>query len=201
MNDVRPQSLIGTDIFDRDGVRLGRVGNVYVDDATHEPEWVTVRTGLLGMRETFVPLTAASVTSERIDVEVSKDQVRDAPRIDAEHGHLSDEQGQGLYDHYGVDPSHGGLRSADEESRAEVPPQRRSRPAEAIPELTGDEQDATTDGAEPTTESSGAETTAEDDDKVGASTAGGRHHSSESTPSRYRVSGPSQRGGKHRKQP
>ena len=33
MKDVkRAQDLIGSDVYDRDGDRIGRVGNVYVDE-------------------------------------------------------------------------------------------------------------------------------------------------------------------------
>jgi sporulation protein YlmC with PRC-barrel domain len=99
----RAQDLIGTPVFDRDGDRIGRVGNVYVDDETHQPEWVTVRLGLLGIRETFVPLDGAEVAENELTVSVPKDVVKNAPRVEAEHGHLSDEEGRDLYRYYGLD--------------------------------------------------------------------------------------------------
>lgn len=103
MKDVqRAQDLIGTPVFDRDGDRIGTVGNVYVDDATEQPEWITVRMGLLGTKETFVPLDGASADRERLDVGVSRSSVRGAPRIAAERGHLSEQEGHDLYQHYGV---------------------------------------------------------------------------------------------------
>ncbi|MGP4021070.1 PRC-barrel domain-containing protein [Saccharopolyspora sp. 5N708] len=100
MDVERAQDLIGTPVFDRDGNRIGRVGNVYVDDATHQPEWVTVRIGMFGVRETFVPLTGASTEENRLDLDVSKERVKNAPRVEAEHGHLSDQEGRELYQHY-----------------------------------------------------------------------------------------------------
>ncbi|MCI2423145.1 PRC-barrel domain-containing protein [Saccharopolyspora sp. K220] len=103
MDVERAQDLIGTPVFDRNGNRIGRVGNVYVDDTTHQPEWVTVRIGVLGVRETFVPLTGAATAENRLDLDVSKDRVKNAPRIEAEHGHLSDEEGRDLYHYYGLD--------------------------------------------------------------------------------------------------
>ncbi|QUH00013.1 PRC-barrel domain-containing protein [Saccharopolyspora erythraea] len=102
MDVERAQDLIGTAVYDRSGVKIGRVGNVYVHDSTHQPEWVTVRCGFLGSRETFVPLNGASTEEDRIDVSVSKDMVKFAPRVAAEHGHLSDEEGRDLYSHYGI---------------------------------------------------------------------------------------------------
>lgn len=103
MKDVkRAQDLIGSEVYDREGDRIGRVGNVYVDDANHQPEWVTVRTGLFGTKESFVPLSGAERGDKGINVEVTKEKVRDAPRVDAEQGHLSDKEGHDLYDYYGL---------------------------------------------------------------------------------------------------
>ena len=102
MDVERAQDLIGNAVYDSGGAKIGRVGNVYVHDTTHQPEWVTVRSGFLGMRETFVPLAGASSRDDGINVEVTKDLVRGAPRVEAEHGHLSDEEGRDLLDHYGL---------------------------------------------------------------------------------------------------
>src|SRR5947208_5149598 len=103
MKDVkRAQDLIGSDVYDREGDKIGRVGNVYVDDATHQPEWVTVRTGLFGTKESFVPLEGACASEDGISVGVSRDKVKDSPRVDTEHGHLSDQEGQSLYSYYGI---------------------------------------------------------------------------------------------------
>jgi len=46
----------GKVISDR-GEKLGGIGQIYVDDQSGEPEWVTVKTGLFGTAESFVPLT------------------------------------------------------------------------------------------------------------------------------------------------
>ncbi|MBK0866400.1 PRC and DUF2382 domain-containing protein [Saccharopolyspora sp. HNM0986] len=105
MKDVkRAQDLIGSDVYDTGGERIGRVGNVYVDDSSHQPEWVTVRTGMFGTKESFVPLTGAERSDRGINVGVSKEKVRDAPRVDVEHGHLSDNEGRDLYTYYGMQP-------------------------------------------------------------------------------------------------
>ncbi|GAA2783648.1 PRC-barrel domain-containing protein [Saccharopolyspora taberi] len=118
MDVERAQDLIGSAVFDRSGSRIGRVGNVYVHDTTHQPEWVTVRSGFLGMRETFVPLTGASNRDDGINVDVTKDLVRGAPRVEAEHGHLSDEEGRDLFAHYGIEAT---TDSYDIEAGAESP--------------------------------------------------------------------------------
>ncbi len=125
MKDVkRAQDLIGSDVYDRDGGRIGRVGNVYLDDATQQPEWVTVRTGLFGAKESFVPLEGAATSGENtLNVGVSKEKVKEAPRIEAEHGHLSDEEGRNLYDYYGLQ------RGSASPQQRDVPQQQQSESA------------------------------------------------------------------------
>jgi uncharacterized protein (TIGR02271 family) len=87
-----------------DGSKIGKVGEVYLDDATDRPEWVTVRTGLFGSSETFVPLAGATSSDDELRVPYTKDQVKDAPRTDAD-GQLTPEEEERLYRHYGLDAS------------------------------------------------------------------------------------------------
>jgi sporulation protein YlmC with PRC-barrel domain len=94
-------SLMGSTVRDSAGERIGKVGQVYLDDTTGQPEWVTVRTGLFGTKESFVPLAAARVEGDELVVDIPKSKVHDAPRID-EDGHLSEEQETELYTYYGV---------------------------------------------------------------------------------------------------
>ena len=98
---MQPQELIDSAVVDPDGNKLGKVGNVYLADATHQPEWITVKTGLFGTKESFVPLSGAHTDSDGVHVRVDKDAVSDAPRIDAD-GHLSPEESARLYKHYGL---------------------------------------------------------------------------------------------------
>jgi sporulation protein YlmC with PRC-barrel domain len=94
-------SLMGSTVRDSAGEKIGKVGQVYLDDTTGQPEWVTVRTGLFGTKESFVPLAAARVEGDELVVDISKSKVHEAPRID-EEGHLSEEQETELYTYYGV---------------------------------------------------------------------------------------------------
>ncbi|MFD1212495.1 PRC-barrel domain-containing protein, partial [Arthrobacter sp. GCM10027362] len=48
-------------VIDSEGHKIGSLGELYLDDRTNEPNWATVRTGLFGMSETFVPLDAATL--------------------------------------------------------------------------------------------------------------------------------------------
>ncbi|MEW2506073.1 PRC and DUF2382 domain-containing protein [Amycolatopsis sp. NPDC047767] len=98
---LQPQQLMDSAVVDPDGNKIGKVGNVYLADTTREPEWITVKTGLFGSKESFVPLSGANVDNDGIHVNVAKDQVSEAPRIDAD-GHLSSTESAELYRHYGL---------------------------------------------------------------------------------------------------
>ncbi|MFW3171219.1 PRC-barrel domain-containing protein, partial [Geodermatophilus sp. CPCC 206100] len=93
--------VIGKDVYDQSGSKIGSASEVYLDDESGQPEWVTVRTGLFGTKESFVPLRSADLTGDGVRVSVSKDQVKDAPRVDTD-GHLSPQEEQELYRHYGL---------------------------------------------------------------------------------------------------
>lgn len=94
--------IIGNNAVDNDGSKLGKVGQVYLDDETGRPEWATVSTGLFGTSETFVPLAQAEISGDTLRVPYDKARVKDAPRIDADQGHLSPEEESELYRYYGV---------------------------------------------------------------------------------------------------
>src|SRR4051812_20258762 len=93
--------VIGKDVYDQSGDKIGSASEVYLDDESGQPEWVTVRTGLFGTKESFVPLRDADLTDDGLRVPVSKSQVKDAPKIDTD-GHLSPQEEQELYRYYGL---------------------------------------------------------------------------------------------------
>ncbi|MQA35331.1 DUF2382 domain-containing protein [Modestobacter roseus] len=95
-------TVIGTNAVDADGDKLGKVGQVYLDDQTGRPEWATVSTGMFGTSETFVPLADAQLADGALRVPYQKAKVKDAPRMDADAGHLSPEEEAELYRYYGV---------------------------------------------------------------------------------------------------
>lgn len=99
--DIDPRSLIGRKAYDRDGHKIGTVDEVYLDDATGEPEWAAVRTGLFG-RDAFVPLEPSEVVDEVLHVPYERALIKDAPDFGVGR-HLSPEQELQLYRHYGLD--------------------------------------------------------------------------------------------------
>jgi uncharacterized protein (TIGR02271 family) len=96
------QGLTGTTAYDRDGDKIGKVGAVYFDDRTNEPTWITVNTGLFGTNESFVPVQGANFSGDRLTLGYDKSTVKNAPNI-AEDGHLTPQEEEALYRHYGVD--------------------------------------------------------------------------------------------------
>jgi len=102
------QKLIGADVHETDGTKIGSAADVYLDARTGAPEWVSVKTGLFGTKQSFVPLDRATLEGDRIIVAFSKDQVKDAPRIDPD-GRLSPAEEDELYRYYGLSSTDGDL--------------------------------------------------------------------------------------------
>jgi uncharacterized protein (TIGR02271 family) len=83
---------------------------MYLDDQTGRPEWITARTGLFGIKESFVPLNQAAFADNRITVPFDKNHVKNAPRIDPD-GNLSPAEEDQLYTYYGRSSSGGDTRT------------------------------------------------------------------------------------------
>jgi uncharacterized protein (TIGR02271 family) len=94
------QTWRGRTAVDPNGDKIGKIDEIYLDRQSGEPEWVTVSTGLFGSKTTFVPIQGASDAGDDVRLEYTKDQVKDAPNVDAD-GALSTEEEQRLYQHYG----------------------------------------------------------------------------------------------------
>jgi uncharacterized protein (TIGR02271 family) len=92
----------GKTMVDRDGDRIGSIGDIYADDQTGQPDWALVDTGLFGGRSSFVPIGQARPVGDDVQVPYQKQQVKDAPRVEADR-HLSVAEEQELWRHYGLD--------------------------------------------------------------------------------------------------
>jgi len=99
-------------VYDTDGDKIGSVGQVYLDAETGDPEWLTLKTGLFGAKEIFVPLRGATVTDDRVAVAYGKDQVNQAPQIDTD-GPISHTEEDQLHTFYGLSGGDG-PRDGDE---------------------------------------------------------------------------------------
>ncbi|MFG2822521.1 PRC and DUF2382 domain-containing protein [Kitasatospora sp. NPDC048365] len=103
--DIDPRDLIGHKAVDRNGDKIGTVDEVYLDDATGEPEWAAVRTGIFG-RDAFVPLTTSEFSGDELRVPYDKSLIKESPDFGVGQ-HLSPAQELQLYRYYGLDTGNG----------------------------------------------------------------------------------------------
>ena len=131
-NDL--SSVYTGDVLSASGEKIGSVGQIYLDDQSGEPTFVTANTGLFGMSQSFVPLRGARVENGNVVVDFDKTTVKDAPRID-DDGSLSPAEEDQLYVYYGM-----GSASADtaDYGTADQTPQPGHARADRDDAVTGD---------------------------------------------------------------
>lgn len=91
--------LIGMKVVGADGDEVGTIDEVFKDDQSGRPSWVRIRTGLFGKKGRLVPLADSRQTERGLVVAFSKQQIKDAPDIDADR-HLSAAEVAELNRHY-----------------------------------------------------------------------------------------------------
>lgn len=102
----------GHDVVDVEGGKIGDLEAVYVDTATDQPSFATVKVGMIGrQRLVFVPLDRATVGPGYLKVNYPKKLVKDAPSIDTD-GELPAADETTVFQHYelGYQPGAGGER-------------------------------------------------------------------------------------------
>jgi stress response protein YsnF len=109
-SDYRNRTLV-----DRDGEKVGTVDDVYVDQETRKPEWVLVKTGLFGLRTTFVPMSVLETEGDTLRAPYGKDQITRAPNV-GDDEHPSPEEEARLFEHYGIPYSGEGTVTAHTEA-------------------------------------------------------------------------------------
>ena len=90
----------GKMLVDREGERIGKLQDVYVDVENDEPQFATVKEGLIGRHLTFVPLSGITLGPDDLQVTVTKEQVKSAPNIELHGEELSQADESALYHHY-----------------------------------------------------------------------------------------------------
>jgi hypothetical protein len=101
---------VGRTAYDNAGEKLGEITDIFYDDVTGRPEWVTVKTGLF-KGNTFVPIHGSQLhdgggedDEDSLRLAFPKDMVKDAPRINIDdNDHLSPMEEQELWQYYGYD--------------------------------------------------------------------------------------------------
>ena len=100
-NDINTLFAGKSTVHSSDGAKVGSIGQIYLDDESGNPSFATVKTGMFGTSETFVPLAEASLDGTDLRIPYTKDQVKDAPRVEAD-GSITPEEEDALYRHYNL---------------------------------------------------------------------------------------------------
>ena len=101
VNTATHTNWIGRTVFDRNGDKVGDITDIYYDDRTGRPEWMTVATGWFGSKEQFVPISGSAAQGSDIRVDYDTDLIKHAPSVDGGEPHLSEAEERRLYSHYG----------------------------------------------------------------------------------------------------
>jgi hypothetical protein len=97
VDSVRGATMVG-----KEGARVGKVRDVFLDRQTGRPAWAALDTGLFGRRHTLVPLTDAFLNfNAEVQVPFAKDQVKEAPSIEPGQ-ELTPELERKMWEHYGM---------------------------------------------------------------------------------------------------
>jgi uncharacterized protein (TIGR02271 family) len=97
--DWRGQTMVSSE-----GDKIGKIGEIYLDQETDQAEWALVQTGMFGSKSSFVPIADATRQDGDVRVPFTKSEVADAPKLDADGALSQDEEAQ-LYRHFGMDYS------------------------------------------------------------------------------------------------
>ncbi|MER6153216.1 PRC and DUF2382 domain-containing protein [Streptomyces hirsutus] len=96
--------LLDHPVYDGEGNKIGEAKHVFFDDMSGRPEWVSVKTGMFGTSESFIPIRDAELVEDHLEVPYPKDKIKGAPDVDVDaQGHLSEAEEHRLYDYYGID--------------------------------------------------------------------------------------------------
>jgi len=90
----------GKMLVDRNGEKIGKLQDVYVDVENDEPQFGTVKEGFIGRHLTFVPLGGIQIGPDGLQVAVTKEQVRSAPDIEMHGEELTQADESTLYHHF-----------------------------------------------------------------------------------------------------
>lgn len=93
----------GWELRDREGEKIGKVDEVFVDD-NDRPEYLGVKMGLLGSKLTLLPadIVQANGEARTIEVSASRDRVKDAPSLGSNEEITTDRE-RGIREHFGLD--------------------------------------------------------------------------------------------------
>jgi uncharacterized protein (TIGR02271 family) len=92
----------GRTVVSRGAEKIGTIEEIYVDERTGRPEWMAVKTGLLGGKVSFVPVAGAESSGAGVRVPYDRADIKHAPSTEPD-GVLSFEEESALYRYYGFE--------------------------------------------------------------------------------------------------
>jgi hypothetical protein len=89
-------------VYDQHYERIGRVDDLFVDE-NDQPEYIGVKTGILGMKSTLIPMEIARVNDRRklIEVAAEKHTITEGPAFDDDEEITRDHEAR-IYGYYGL---------------------------------------------------------------------------------------------------
>ena len=95
----------GYEVYDPTGSKIGKVDDLFVDEGD-QPEYIGVKMGLLGTRNTLIPWELVEVREDegRIIAALDKDRVKDGPAFDDDQ-EITPEFENEVYSYYGLQQS------------------------------------------------------------------------------------------------
>ena len=117
MSTFDVNAILSSTAYGSDGDKIGKVEQVFLDDNSGEPTFLTVNTGLFGAKENFVPVKGARQDGDRVVLPYTKDVIKDAPKVDADQ-HLSPAEEEELYRYYEMNYDDGRTAGADRDRNA-----------------------------------------------------------------------------------
>lgn len=98
------QQLGRATVYDKDGNKLGRVKEVYINNKTGEPDYAEITHGLFGLRSSILPLRGHTLEGKTLTLAFSKDLIKDAPDISKkEHLPKRRSEHDNVCDYFGLD--------------------------------------------------------------------------------------------------
>jgi PRC-barrel domain len=94
----------GQDVVDRDGDKLGTLVHVMYDNEVDEPAFAAIKSGALGRRLTYVPLTGSTAGRRYVKVAGTKAGFKDAPSFPTDAELTVEDEGQ-VYQYFKLDYS------------------------------------------------------------------------------------------------
>jgi hypothetical protein len=93
-------TYVGRPLTTASGDKIGKITDVISDANGFEPEWLTVKTGVLG-REHLVPIDAVDERGDKVVTTLPADAIKHAP-VSRDHTRPSETERRALYQHFGM---------------------------------------------------------------------------------------------------